>query len=97
MYYSKIHRREGAVILAVCDAEAHNKTFEDDKLSFFVDPSFYGKKGISEEKLMELLEEATIINLAGRLCVDLAIRSGYVELENVLDIGGCSHAQIVRI
>jgi hypothetical protein len=97
MYYSKIHRRDGIVVLAVCDADAHNKTFEDEKLHFFVDPAFYGKKGISEEELTGLLEEANIINLAGRMCVDLAIKSGYVEPENVLDIGGCRHAQVVRI
>lgn len=97
MFYSKIHRRDGAVVLAVCDAQAHNKTFEDGKLSFFVDPSFYGKKEVSEEELLGLLEEATIINLAGNACVDLAVKSGYVEPENVLEISGCRHAQIVRI
>jgi hypothetical protein len=97
MYYSKIHRRGRDVVLAVCDAEVHNKTFENEKLSFFVDPFFYGKKGISEEELVEFLEEANIINLAGKMCVDLAIKSGYVEPENVLEVGGCSHAQVVRI
>ena len=45
----------------------------------------------------ENFEEASIINLAGRMCVELAIKLGYVDPENVLNIGECSHAQVVRI
>jgi hypothetical protein len=97
MYYSKIYKKEGNVVLAVCDREAHNKTFEKGKMSFYVDPAFYGKEEIKEEKLLGLFEEANIINLAGRMCVNLAIKQGLVDPENVLVIGDCSHAQVFRI
>jgi hypothetical protein len=97
MYYSKIHKKEGNVVLAVCDLEAHNKTFENGKMSFFVDPAFYGQEEIREEKLLGLFEEASIINLAGRMCVDLAIKHGLVDPENVLNIGDCIHAQVYRM
>jgi len=97
MYYSKVYRQRGDVLLAACDAEVHNKTFENESLRFFVDPAFYGDEGVSEEELLKLFEEANIINLAGKMCVELAIKNGLVDPENVLNIAGCIHAQVVRI
>ncbi len=97
MYYSKIHRRDGNVVLAVCDSESHNKTFEDRGLRIFIDPSFYGRRETGEDELIELLKDANIINLAGNMCVDLAISEGHVNAESVVDIGGCRHAQVYRI
>ena len=97
MYYTKIHRRDGDTVLAVCDSESYNKTFEDKELRLFVDPSFYGRKETDEEDLIELLKDANIINLAGNVCVDLAISEGHVDRDSVIDIGGCRHAQVYRI
>jgi len=97
MYYTKIHRMDGNTVLAVCDSETHNKTFEEKELRLFVDPSFYGKRETGEEELIELLKDVNIINLAGKGCVALAISEGHVDSESVIDIGGCLHAQIYRI
>ncbi len=97
MYYTKIHRRGGSTVLAVCDSDSHNKTFEDGDIRLFVDPSFYGKKETGEEELLELLKDVNIINLAGKGCVDLAISEGHVDAKSVIDIGGCLHAQVYRI
>lgn len=97
MYYYKIYKEKGDVLLAVCDKEVHNKTFENERVRFFVDPAFYGKEEIKEEELLSFFEEATVINLAGRTCVELAINHGYVDPENVMDIGRCLHAQVIRI
>ncbi|RMF91672.1 MAG: DUF424 family protein, partial [Methanobacteriota archaeon] len=81
MFYVKVHRKRGEVLVAVCDREVHNERFTDGDLGFFVDPSFYGDEGTDEEGLKELFEEATMINMAGEGCVDLAIRLGYVDPE----------------
>jgi hypothetical protein len=97
MYYQKIHEKDGNVLLAVCDKKAHNKKFEDEQLQLFVDPDFYGRERVDEEELVELFNRADIINLVGKKCIDLAIRLGLVEPENILDIGGCSHTQVLRI
>ena len=97
MYYSRVYQKAGETLLAVCDKKVANKTFEEGKLHLFVDPSFYGGDEVREEELIRLFEEASVINLAGRMCVELAIKLGYVDPENVLNIGECSHAQVVRI
>jgi len=97
MYYYKLYRQGADVLLAVCDSEIHNQRFEGDSMSFYVDPSFYGDEEGEEEQILDLIERANIINLAGRNCVDLALRLGLVDPGNVLKIGSCSHAQVVRI
>jgi hypothetical protein len=97
MYYAKVYKKKDEVLLAVCDKDIHNKTFENEKLRFFVDPAFYGGEEKGEDELLELFDEATVINLAGKTCVNLAIRAGYVDPQNVIDIDTCTHAQVIRI
>ncbi len=97
MYYAKLYRQKSDVLLAVCDVQVYDKTFDNGSLSFHVDPCFYGKEAATEEELLGLFGKANIINLAGDLCIDLAIRAGIVDPGNVLDLGGCRHAQVVRI
>lgn len=97
MYYSKVYRQKGEILLAVCDKDIHDRTFDNGKLRFHVDPSFYGKDEIGEDVLKELFDEATIINLAGNRCIGLARKLGYVDLENVMEIESCSHAQVIKL
>lgn len=97
MYYSKVYRKEKDVLLAVCDREVHNRTFENGNLRIHVAPSFYGEEEVEEERLKILFNEATIINLAGNMCIDLAKRLGYVDQENVIEIGDCPHAQVIKL
>ncbi len=97
MYYTKVYRQKEEILLAVCDKEIHNKTFDNGKLRFHVDPSFYGKDMVEEDALAGLFDEATIINLAGDRCIELARRLGYVDIENIMKIESCSHAQVIKL
>ncbi len=97
MYYSKLYRQKGEVLLAACDRAVHDKTFDNGEISFHVSPSFYGSDPIEEEELLSLFEKSTIMNLAGEMCINLAIESGYVDSEKVIKIGECSHAQVISI
>ena len=95
-YYAKLHRIQEEIILAVCDMEVYNKNFRDGKLKFFADPKFYGDMLFSEEEIIKLFEEATILNLAGENCIKLAIEKELVDPENVLSIENCKHAQVLK-
>lgn len=95
-YYAKVHRIQEEVILAVCDAEIYNRSFRDGKLKFFTDPKFYGDMLFSDEEILKLFEEATILNLAGENCIKLAIEKELVDPENVLSIDKCRHAQVLK-
>jgi hypothetical protein len=96
MFYYKIQRYGTETILAVCDKGIIGKRFEDGELVLDVKEEFYCDEECGEE-VIELFDQATIINLVGNKIVSLAIEKGWVEKENVLTIKGVMHAQIIKI
>jgi hypothetical protein len=97
MIYIKVYRVQGEVLLAACDEELIGKTFREGELKLEVKERFYKGELVEEEKLKELLDEATIANLTGERCVSKAIELGYVDPERVLRIQGVPHAQMAKL
>ena len=97
MIYVKVYRVQGEVLLAACDKELLGKTFREGELKLEVKERFYKGQLVGEERLRELLEEATIANLTGERCVSKAIELGYVDPDRVLRIQGVPHAQMARL
>jgi hypothetical protein len=97
MIYVKVYRVQGEILLAACDEELLGKTFREGELKLEVKERFYRGELVEEEKLEELLEEATIANLTGERCVEKAIELGYVNPERVLRIEGVPHAQMAKL
>jgi len=97
MIYVKVYRVQGEVLLAACDEELLGKTFREGELKLEVKERFYRGELVEEDKLEELLEEATIANLTGERCVSKAIELGYVNPERVLRIQGVPHAQMAKM
>ncbi len=95
MFRLKIYRVKGEVLVAVCDSDIVGKTFREGDLKIEVKESFYGEKDVGEEDVKRALRMATIANITGKKAVELAIRMGLIDKENVLKIGDCWHAQMV--
>ena len=93
----KLHRRQNHNILAVCDKEHLGKKFEDEKLYFNVSEKFFGNEEITEKEFLELIKEATSINLFGNKCVKIAQREGLITETSVIFIKGIKHAQIDQL
>ena len=91
----KIHSGQDEKILAVCDQEVLGQTFRDGKKRITVSESFYNGEIVSEEILIERMKSATIMNFVGSKCISIAADQGYVDLGNVIDIGGVLHTQVV--
>lgn len=94
---SKIHEQQEKIVLAACDKELLEKTFEDKKARIEITEDFYGTKETTEEELSEDLEEADIINLVGEKTIALAVKNGLADPDQTLKIDGIPHAQIVKI
>ena len=95
MFRLKIYRVRGEVLVAVCDSDIVGKTFREGDIKIEVKESFYGERDVGEEEVKRALMMATIANITGKKAVELAIRLGIVDRENVLKIGECWHAQMV--
>jgi hypothetical protein len=97
MISMKIHEREGELLVAACDSDILGKTFRGGGFRIEVSESFYHGEEGDEEMLVARLRMATIVNLVGKMTVDIAIKHGFVDGACVLMIDGVPHAQIARM
>ena len=92
----RIIKVEDEVVVVICDRGLLGKEYKQGELRLKIDRSFYDGKNASIRECLEALEQATIANLVGSI-VKHAIKKGIIAEENVLNIGGVLHAQLVRL
>ncbi|PSP51128.1 DUF424 domain-containing protein [Halobacteriales archaeon QH_3_68_24] len=85
------------LLVSVCDPDVLGETFEDGDVSLTVDPDFYDGEQASEAEVVDSLGRCVTANIVGAESVTLAVEHGFVVEENVLDIDGTRHAQLVWI
>ncbi len=93
----KVYRQGPEVLVAACDEDIVGKTFKGKDIKITISSSFYKGDLGGEEMLVNRLRMATIANLVGRETMDIALKHGFVEPENVLQIGDVPHAQMARM
>lgn len=97
MIYVKINKTENRDIIAVCDSDLIGKKFSENDLVLDITERFYKGKIMGEKEVIELLENAQNINLVGKDSINLALKSGIIEKENVIYIKKIPHAIIFEI
>jgi hypothetical protein len=85
------------VLLAVCDCELLGKTLREGKIVFKIKEEFYNGRKATVDEAIEMIDNSTIVNLVGKVCVEKAIAHGYVHPEAVIKIEGVPHAQIMKL
>jgi len=85
---------EGTLV-SVCDPDIMGETFESGEVSLTVDEEFYDGEAVDEETVVDSLARCSVANLVGTETVALAIEHGFVDEENVLEIDGTRHAQLL--
>lgn len=91
----KVHRAEGEVVVAACDAEIIGREFKEGRLMLRVTQVFYGGDEYPEEALGRFLSTCTTANLCGERAVEHAISKGYIDSDQVLSIDGVKYAFFV--
>ena len=86
--------RKGTLV-SVCDADVLGDTFENGEVSLTVDEEFYDGEEADTESVVASLSQCSVANIVGTRAVELAVEHGFVEEENVLDLGGTRHAQLL--
>lgn len=97
LVYVKKHYTNGEVIIAICDYELLGERIVDEEknITVYIDPDFYKGELITIEKALKILREASIANLFGKNIVEAAINEGLLLKENVIEISGIPHAQLI--
>jgi len=97
MMYLKIHNMGSEIMVAACDRELIGKTFSEGELTIHVSKEFYKGESATDAEVIEALQKAAIANLLGERAVTCAIKSGVIDQDNVITVGGVPHAQMVRM
>ncbi len=95
--YVKIHITGNRTITAICDEELINKTFSQGKLILEITERFYKGEIMKEDKVLELMNNATNLNIVGKKAIKLAIKNNIINKENVILIQNIPHAQVYQI
>ncbi len=95
--YVNLRRWGKCVLLAICDADILGKTLKRGKIVFHIREDFYKGSLVSIEEAMDLIRQATIVNMVGRRIVEEAVEKGLVHPDAVLEIEGIPHAQILKL
>ena len=95
--FVRIHTHGNERILAACDEDIIGMTFEGGGARIKVSESFYRGESIPAEAFIERMKSVTIMNLVGEEVIAIAIAEGKVSPDNVMEIGGVKHAQVVLL
>ncbi len=83
------------LLVSVCDPDVMGETFENGDVSLTVDEEFYDGEEVDEGTVVDSLANCTVANLVGDDSVALAVEHGFIDEENVLDLEGTRHAQLL--
>ncbi|MCL2691673.1 MAG: DUF424 family protein [Candidatus Bathyarchaeota archaeon] len=95
--YVKLKQMDQNVVLAICDVEILGKTLCEGKTTFKVKEEFYKGGKVNVDEAINMIENANIINLVGKCCVEKAIQKKYIHPDAILTIEGIPHAQIMKL
>lgn len=95
---AKIHKTiKGETVLVVCDSDILGKCYEEDNLQLDLSSNFYKGKEMSEKRILNLLKTVRIAHLVGKKSIELGIKAGIIEKENIIKIKGIPHAEAVIV
>ncbi len=95
--FARVHRKGDEVVLAVCDEDIIGTTLEGDGRRIVVHEAFFKGSSVDEETLMEWMKSARSMNIIGNQAVDVAVRAGYADPEDVFEVGGVRYLVVVVI
>jgi len=93
----KERETEEGLLVSVCDPDVLGETFEEGPVSLTVSEEFYGGDRVDPEAVEASLARAHVANIVGTEAVELAVEAGFVDEENVLEVDGTHHAQLLRL
>lgn len=98
-FFYGIYKQGNEVLLAICDEDIVDKVFRctEKNIKIDVKKSFYGKNKCDGSEAIELMKNASILNLVGRKIIALAIEEGLISKECVMEIGETVHAQLAKM
>jgi len=93
MVLVKLHKKDGSILAAVCDADLLGRKFEDGNLQLDLTGDFYKGEARDDTEAGDLIRNADHVNLVGEQSVKLGLQEGVIETSNVRKVNGIPYAQ----
>lgn len=93
----KIFKQGNDTLLAVADSSILGKILKQNGITLEVKCDFYHERIANENKIIELVKSATIVNAIGNKIINLLLNNNLIDKNSVLWIEGVPHAQIIKI
>ncbi len=93
MVLVKVHKREGKILVAVCDADLIGRSFEEGQHQLDLTGDFYKGEEKTDAEAGDIIRNADHVNLVGEKSVSLGIQEEVIEESNVQRVQGIPHAQ----
>lgn len=97
LMYLKKHVNSQIQILAVCDEDLLGKTFHEDGKKLEITERFYLGEQATKETVLKALQESKNSNLVGKETIKLALDTGLISQDAVLNIQGIPYTLIFEL
>jgi uncharacterized protein len=87
---------KGSTLVNICDDELIGRTVTEGRLKVHISEEFYFGEIVNGHEVLRLIKTCSIVNLAGRRSVALAISNGMGAKEAVREIEGVPFLMIYK-
>jgi len=94
MMLVKVHEHGEFTVVAVCDKCLIGKKFEEGSLCLEISERFYDGSEVSDDDMMELVEDCRTMNIVGEESVKFFLGKGIISEKNVNKVEGIPFAII---
>ncbi len=95
-----VYREKDEILVAACDKDILGDTFREDGFELEVREQFYNgdnAETVSEDGLLEAVEEMTCGNFIGEHVVNVLVENGVVDEADVKHVAGVPHVQVYTL
>ena len=87
---------DGRILLAICDSNLLNKTFEEDTKILDLTSDFYKGEEKNKEETIAEIKKAHIIHAIGEETINLLKELDLITEDHILIVQGIPHSETIR-
>lgn len=97
MVLVKLHKKDGRILVTVCDTNLLGKKFEEGTAQLDLTGDFYKGEEKDSEEAGDLIRNADHVNLVGEKSVHLGVHEGVIDADHVRKVNGIPYAHAIVV
>lgn len=87
---------DNRLILTICDSDLIGKVFEEGDQQLDLSSDYFKGEEMEDDKIFKLIQKAYSVNVVGKKSVEICIKAGVIDQENIAKIKGIPYAYMLR-